>query len=212
MIQRFEDEYPETKIPDLPLATSPPETSRITSLGSNMADASVLSASLDSNHLSHVASSEDYMDAEENNEDPHSIHLNRTTSESSMAAKAYTNEEGRMHRFGQGMRRELLRPTGMNDYAHGTSESDEPEPGHLAKLRKTLEEFEGEEIRERVEREGGEKVIRELGVSAKELAMLEREDPEGFEKFKGAQLMAALNSGVGWDEAQRMVGDVNGTK
>ena len=211
MIQRFEDEYPETKIPDVPLATSPPETSRITSLGSSIADASVLSASLDSNHLSLVASSDDNMNAEENNENPHS-NLNRTTSETSLAAKAYTNEEGRMHRFGQGIRRELLRPTGTNDFAHGTSESDELEPGHLNKLRRTLEELEGEEIRERVEREGGQKVMRELGVSAKELAMLEREDPEGFERFKGAQVMALLNSGVGWDEAQRMVGDVNGSK
>ena len=115
-----------------------------------------------------------------------------------------------MHRFGQGMRRELLRPTGMNDYAHGTSESDEPEPGHLAKLRKTLEELDGNELRERVEREGGEKAIRDLGVSAKELAMLEREDPEGFERFKGAQVMAALNSGVGWEEARKMGGDGDG--
>ena len=179
-----------------------------------MADASVLSASVESNDLSQIPSSEDYLDANDKNEDSHAIKLSRTSSNTSLAAKAYTDEEGRMHRFGQGIRREVLKPTGMTDYVHGTSENDAPEPEHLAKLRKTLEEFEGKEIRERVEREGGEKVIRDLGVNAKELAMLEREDPEGFERFRGAQLMAALNSGQlsgrKLEEVERGIGEGEG--
>jgi hypothetical protein len=205
MIQRFEDEYPESKIPPMPIATQRPETSDLTSLGPNLADASVLSASVGSDTLAQVPSSEEYM-AAENEEESYGIKMSRTSSNTSLAAKAYTNEEGRMHRFGQGMRREVLRPTGMTDYAHGTFDTDPAEPSHLAALRKTLEELQGEEIRERVEREGGEKVIAELGVSARELRELEEEDPEGFEKFKGARFAMALNSGSSWEEAMREVG------
>ena len=85
-----------------------------------------------------------------------------------------------MLRFGQGLRREVLRPTGVNDNLHGTSENDAPEPEHLVKLRKALEGIGGEEIRKRVEAEGGENVVRELGLNAEELRRLEEEDPEGF--------------------------------
>lgn len=206
MIQRFEDEYPDTKIPPLPTATSRPEGSDLTSLGHGMADASLLSTSAGSSTLAQVASSEDYNNAEEAHQEPHSVKMNRSGSNTSLAAKAQTEEEGRMHRFGQGMRREVLRPTGMTDYAHGTFIDDDPEPEHLAALRKTLEGLGGMEIKDRVEREGGEKVIRELGVSARELKLLEAEDPDGFERFKGAQFAMALNGGMGWDEAKQYVG------
>jgi hypothetical protein len=209
MIQRFEDEYPESKIPPMSIATARPETSDLTSLGPNLADASVLSASVGSDTLAQVPSGEEYIAAEEGDREDtreNGIKMSRTSSNTSLAAKAYMNEEGRMHRFGQGMRREVLRPTGMTDYAHGTFESDAPEPSHLATLRKTLEELQGEEIREKVEREGGEKVIRDLGVSARELRELEEEDPEGFEKFKGARFAMALNSGRSWEEAMTEVG------
>ena len=155
----------------------------------------MLSASVDSNSLAQVPSIEDYMDSEEKNGDPHQIRLSRTASNTSLAARAYTEEEGRMHRLGQGIRREVLKPTGVTDYAHGTREDGPPEPEHLAVLRSRFEELRGEEIRERVERDGVDKVLEEIGANAQELAQLQDEDTEAFEAFKNAQLAAAINSG-----------------
>lgn len=169
MIQRFEDEYPETKIPSLPSST-PPQTS--TSLSSSMADTSQLSASLESNGLYKVPSPEDDAFEPDPSDERYAIKLNRTPSNTSLASRAFTEEEGRMHRFGQSMRREVLKPTGTDDYEHGTSIDDTPEPAYIAALRARLETFRGEEIRQKVEQEGVDNVIRRLGINAQELMML----------------------------------------
>lgn len=99
-----------------------------------------------------------------------------------------------MHRFGQGMRREVLRPIGTDDALHGTSVNDAPESPHLAALRRKLDAFSGEAIREEVEKKGIDRVIKELGINAQELASLERDDPDGFKKLKDAQVAAAMNT------------------
>ena len=195
MIQRFEDEYPETKIPPLPPSEDLNGDVKDT-LGSSLADESVLSASAtDDTSLSQIPSSEDYIDADQENRDPISIKMSRTPSNTSLAAKAYTNEEGRMLKFGQSLRREVLKPTGMTDHLHGVY-ADEVEPEHLAKLRERLEDFKGDEIRQRVLREGSQKVIDDVGMSAKELAVLRQEDPEGWKTFADSQLAAQLNMNV----------------
>lgn len=124
-----------------------------------------------------------------------------------------------MHRFGQGMRREVLKPIGTDDALHGTSTSDLPESPHLAALRVRLENLSGEALREQVEHDGVENVIKELGLSARELATLEKDDPEGFAKLKNAQVTAAMNNRlvnqqvtIGGDgqQQQRRQGDSRG--
>jgi hypothetical protein len=185
IIQRFEDEYPETKVPDLP--SSVPKLDDANA-GTSLADASIVSASVGSNTLEQVASAEEYLQGEENGEDPIRLKLARTPSNQSLAARAYTDEEGRMHRFGQGVRREVLRQSEMTD--------GEPlDPAHLAEIRARYDDFKGEEIRERVEQEGADSVLKSLGVNAKELSVMQREDPEGFEVFKNSQIAAQINSG-----------------
>ena len=193
MIQRFEDEYPETKI----AYASPPNANGMPSPDPSMGDASLLSGSFDSNGLMKLNSAEEYFPAEgESPADPYSMKLSRTSSNPSLAAKAYTNEEGRMLRFGQTMRRDILKPTGMDDALHGTSQYDDPEPAHLAALRAKLEKMTGEDVRSKVERQGSDSVIRELGINAQELLMLQKEDPEGFEAFRNSQLAAQINAGM----------------
>lgn len=188
MIQRFEDEYPETKA----AAHSSPTANGAASPDPSVADASILSGSIDSNGLAKVTSEEEYFPKQA---DSSGIKLLRTNSNTSLVSKAITDEEGRMHRFGQTMRREVLKPTGLDDNLHGTSRDDNPEPEHLAALRAKLEEIRGDDIRIRVEREGADKVIEELGVNAQELRALALEDPEGFEAFRNSQLAAQINSG-----------------
>ncbi len=99
-----------------------------------------------------------------------------------------------MHRFGQEFRRKIMKPTGTLDYEHGTTTEDEPESAHVAELRARLEEFTGDELKDKVEQHGVDHVITELGFSMQELGMLEKSDPEGYEKFKQAQMAAELNT------------------
>ncbi|KIX05557.1 uncharacterized protein Z518_06429 [Rhinocladiella mackenziei CBS 650.93] len=193
MIQRFEDEYPETKV----ASTSPPITNSIPSPDPSLPDPSLLSGSVDSDGLMKMTSAEEYFPADaESSKDPYALKLSRTSSNTSLAAKAYTDEEGRILRFGQTMRREVLKPTGVDDALHGTSRYDEPEPPHLAALRAKLEEVRGEDIRAKVEKDGVDNVIRELGLNAQELLMLREQDPEGFEAFRDSQLAAHFNAGL----------------
>jgi hypothetical protein len=200
IILRFEQEYPETKVVPLP---SPPDRRNVfdfhqppgsSSLHSSAADTSLLSGSVDSNGVTRVLSSEEAFDGELEDTDPHALHLARNGSTASVAAKAQMQEEGQMHRFGQKFRREIMRPTGMLDYEHGTTSEDAPEPAHMAKLRAHLEQYSGEAYRKEVEEKGVDKVIAELGFNMEELRTLEKQDPEGFEKFRLAQLAAEINT------------------
>jgi hypothetical protein len=81
----------------------------------------------------------------------------------------------------------------MLDYEHGTTTEDEPEPAHVAKLRAQLEQYPGETLRKEVGEKGVDRAIKELGFNMEELRVLEEQDPEGFEKFRQAQLAAELN-------------------
>jgi hypothetical protein len=188
MIQRFEDEYPETKVP----STLPSALNGMPSPDPSV-DASILSASVDSNGMIKLTDSEEYFPPEP--KDDFAVRLTRTPSNTSLASKAITNEEGRMHRFGQTIRREVLKPTGIDDNLHGTRATDS-DPPHLAVLRDKLEELRGEDIRYRVEKEGADNIIRELGVNAQELLALQEQDPEGFNAFRESQLAAQINAGL----------------
>ncbi len=188
MIKRFEDEYPETKL----ASTSPPTANGLSPDPS--LDPSILSASYDSNGATKMTDPEEYFPSGSPPSDDLAAKLSRTPSNTSLAAKAFTNEEGRMHRFGQSIRREVLKPTEIDDHLHGSHESDS-DPPHLAALRAKLEEMRGEDIRFRVEKEGADNIIRELGVNAQELLTLKEQDPEGFEMFKKSQLAAQINAG-----------------
>ncbi|KAJ9614539.1 Microtubules assembly and stabilization protein [Cladophialophora chaetospira] len=188
MIKRFEDEYPETKL----TSSSPPTANGMPSPDPSM-DASMLSASIDSNGGMKSMNADGYFPQAEEAKDDYAAKLTRTSSNTSLA-KAITDEEGRMHRFGQSIRREVLKPTEMDDHLHG-SHSTDSDPPHLAALRAKLEEMQGEDIRFRVERDGADNVIRQLGINAQELLSLKEEDPEGFEVFKKSQLAAQINAG-----------------
>jgi hypothetical protein len=199
IILRFEQEYPEAKLDPLP---SPPDRRNVfdfhqppgsSPLGPSPANVSQPSGSVNSNGISHTLSSEAAVDAELEDNDPHVVHLTRNGSNASLAAKAQIQEEGQMHRFGQQFRRELMRPTGMLGYEHGTPGEGGPEPAHVAKLRAQLEEYPGEAYRKEVEEKGVDRAIKELGYNMEELRMLKEQDPEGFETFRQAQLAAELN-------------------
>ena len=91
-----------------------------------------------------------------------------------------------MHRFGQRIRRDILRPETL-DYTHGTT-GDEVEPNHLQKLRTKLEALHGTEIRDKVHGLGPEAAFEAIGVTVEELRALETEDPDGYAEARLAAL------------------------
>lgn len=208
MIQRFEDEYPECKLP------APPSESWTSStvqadLDSSYGDKSILSASAETNGLNRTSSDGEAFD--DADEEPYALKLSRTPSNTSLASKALTHEEGRMHRFGQSVRREIAlahnTPTADDDNPNSnsqttltmtTDEERSAEASRLRDLQERLANMRGEEIaqfREHCYSEGVDKALKYLGVTAQELLEMERSDPEAFERFRESQVAARFNAG-----------------
>ncbi|KAI9814897.1 MAG: hypothetical protein M1832_005625 [Thelocarpon impressellum] len=182
MILRFEAEYPECRIPR---ATEVPQAE--ISPSSSLESSSVLSASP-------PVPSTDASALDDSDDEPGQPRLKRRDSDVSLASRAQLNEEGRMHRFGQQVRRDLLRPQSL-DHAHGTT-GMETEPEHLQALRERLEHLESDKIREMVVSRGAEAVLEYLGTSSEELQRLAQQDPERFEKCRQAHLWTERNGGA----------------
>ena len=81
-----------------------------------------------------------------------------------------------MHRFGQRLRRDVLRPETL-DYAHGTT-GEETEAQHLKELRDRCDSLTGEDIRGAYAEVGMEGLLDKLGTTAEELRELHERDPE----------------------------------
>ncbi|MCJ1384166.1 hypothetical protein MMC17_007282 [Xylographa soralifera] len=184
MIQRFEDEFPECRL--RPLKPSPSVDDTLSESGSLPSSFTnpFNSEGTDETSLTTV-------DPTEDDEKVVRVPMSRQHSDVSLASRFLTQEEGQMHRFGQQIRRDILRPE-LQDFAHGTT-GTEVEPQHLQKLRQRLEAMDGAEIKDRVALLGSEAVLRELGATAEELLFLEQQDPEGFEKFKEAYIVGQQN-------------------
>ena len=181
MIQRFEDEYPETRLqppaphvdtestpmsPEcVPLDNSSPEDYRTESFCSDAEEITGANGTL-------------------------RVPISRHNSDVSLASRQ-AQEEGRMHRFGQRMRREILRPQTL-DHAHGTTGEEEPEAEHLRELRLGLENYPGDEIRQKLSELGPEGLFKAIGTTAEELKALGEQDP----RIREARLMELYNNGL----------------
>lgn len=143
MIRRFEEEYPECRLP-LPAIPEPQETS--------------------SSNLSNIPSP--HLDLQDNpSYTLHSAEIKTVTrrgSEVSLASRSLGDEEGQMHRLGHFIRKEVLRPQ-TPDHLHGVT-GDEVDGDHVRRIRKAVESMDGNEIRRKVKESGGvEKVIERFG-------------------------------------------------
>lgn len=189
MIKRFEDEYPETRLPSAiasPPLPSPTEIEAALTLSRNDTNTSDPEPTpFDEGDPAHGSEDEDQ---------PETIRpmLSRHNSDVSLASRALNQEEGRMHRFGQQFRREILKPE-QADHVHGTT-GLEDQPRHLQLLRAMVEGLGGEEIQDRINDQGPDAVIEELSNEASVLReRLMEQDPEGWEKFRESQEAAARN-------------------
>jgi hypothetical protein len=189
MIKRFEDEFPETRLPVM--LTSPPllDMNQVSPVGS---------LELGAQGDAHISDTEP-AHLEEPMEEPVSDNesnlrpmLSRHNSDVSLASRALSQEEGRMHRFGQQFRRDILKPEG-EDHEHGTTGREET-PAHLQMLRGMVEGLGGEEIKNKIMTQGHEAVLEELNNEASLLReQLKEQDPEGWVKFVESQEAAQRN-------------------
>ena len=191
MIQRFEDEYPECRLPKSPTqeqtSDSPSNHSRSSSPSLDT------SADITTPNTAPFAGDDEDEDADIDLPAPSSQNA-RHNSDVSLASRALGQEEGEIHRLGQRVRRDILRPETL-DYAYSPTPPEAPEAEHLSALRTRIEELGGGEIRDKVAHEGWEAVMQEIGANAEELKQLKEGNPSEWLRFREAQLAAQQNMG-----------------
>ncbi|KAL2364907.1 hypothetical protein RJZ56_002169 [Blastomyces dermatitidis] len=198
MIQRFEDEFPDTRLStDSDARDTLPQRTPSQSSAGESAERSKLddSANLDAIQLSQSPDQDQYPDAAIDDEDGdrYAIRLSRTSSNTSLHSKALTSEEGRVHRFQQHVRRDIL-STDLE--AEPDTPSQGPDETQIHALREKLERLRSSEMQSRIELVGPDKALEELGANMEELLALRERDPESFESFKASQIAAQINAGL----------------
>ncbi|KAK5745696.1 Microtubules assembly and stabilization protein [Elasticomyces elasticus] len=183
MVSRFEEEYPETRLSSAGSAAlgAPSYPSR----GSSMAPSdgkTDLSINTQLTEFTSTSVSDDEDDLDQAIRPPSAI--SRHGSEVGLASRALSLEEGRLHRLGQHLRREVIdSPATMTA----------PETERIKKLGEKLEAISGAELKNVVENEGWESILRRVGGNYDDLRALQEQDPEGFEQFKESQRLARMN-------------------
>lgn len=108
----------------------------------------------------------------------------------SLHARAMTSEEGHVHRLGQNLRRDILNPP------EGQGDGDQNDDAHLAALREKLERLHEQQSSSPFDSAEAEQAFEKLGSTVDELWAAQRQDVEGFERFKQSQIAAQINSGL----------------
>lgn len=181
MIKRFEDEFPETRLQsDEAEPTKVGTESQISPVGS-MDLANITDDQRSDNEQAIVdgnGSDDDYVVRPV---------LSRHNSDVSIASKALSQEEGRMHRFGQKFRRDIINAP---EEKAGNGDNDE----HIRFLRAMVDDVGGEELQKQLQDGGHERVLQELNNEASTLRrQLIDSDPEGWKKFVESQEAAQRN-------------------
>ncbi|RAK98645.1 putative cell wall biogenesis protein Mhp1 [Aspergillus ibericus CBS 121593] len=187
MIQRFEDEYPETRI--VP-QTMPSYAIHDTS-SQNSGDDGWNGPALDSNQQNAINTDAEVAVDEE--EDQYAVRLSRASSITSLHSRAMTSEEGHVHRLGQGIRRDFLRPS--LDQADDDMTAFSFDESHMAALRDKLDRLHEEQTHSHFEGAGADRALEDLGTTVEELWAARKHDTETFEKFRQSQIAAQFNSG-----------------
>jgi hypothetical protein len=188
MIQRFEDEYPETRIspqaegvPSVPAPDTISQHSGEDGTGSITAGGNMTNSQLDENG------------ADEEDGEQLAVRLSRASSMTSLHSRAMTSQEGHIHRIGQNLRRDFLKPSLVPD--DGDEEYDDSN-SHIAALRQKLDRLHDEQSLSQFNGFDTDKAFDQLGTTVDELWAAQQQDAEGFERFKQSQIAAQFNSGL----------------
>jgi hypothetical protein len=130
-------------------------------------------------------------------EEPRTIR-SRHNSDVSLAARALSLEEGRLHRLGHKVRTEIMnasRPSSAHsDRANMSGTMDMHNlPEHLVALREKYLTYSGEDLRQMAESVGWEKAFDAMVDNAAQLKQLQHDNPEEFARFRESQIAALKN-------------------
>lgn len=167
MISRFEEEYPDTRLPSAaPIAASDPSS------------------------RAPEAEPQPQPDDADPDEALKPPAMSRHNSDASLASRALTLEEGRLHRLGQHLRREVV------DLSPSDAPASPATAGQrrLDDLKERLESTPGDELGPLVEEIGWKAVLEKVGANLEDLRALQQQDPEGWEQFRDSQVKARLNA------------------
>ncbi|KAK5131069.1 hypothetical protein LTR08_001355 [Meristemomyces frigidus] len=202
MIQRFEEEYPETRLAPADASEPAPRPMPRMGLGvgsgSTMADrrrgrADLSVTTQGMEFAANGVSDDDEADAEA---DDGGLRpgMKRTGSEVSLAGRALSLEEGRLHRLGQSLRRGIIDSPVAAALPHDAEDTArQDEHARIKALGEKLEAISGIELKAIVEREGWPTVLRTVGANYDDLRRLQEQDPEGWEQLKESQIKARMN-------------------
>lgn len=211
MIQRFEEEFPDTRVAAANDNNTTPEERTNSSLASSFEASTSQNPSERAEALVHLPA-----DADEADDEALKPAMSRHNSDASLASRALTLEEGRLHRLGQHLRREVVdlappspggTPTPNSNGIAGSegaalpnaSSPSSPEAAaeshrqRLDVLKERLESTPGSELGPLVEEIGWKAVLEKVGANLEDLRALQEQDPEGWEQFRDSQLKARMN-------------------
>lgn len=187
MIKRFEDEYPETRLPSVSPSPSLPDSEQEATSPASPIDTTFTADGQNSD-------TEPSLIKAQNSDDEYNTIpvLSRHNSDVSLASKALSQEEGRMHRFGQKFRRDIIKAEDESG-----SPSPEERPVQLQRLRALIDGLGGDEVRKHVESGDQDAFLKELNNEASALRkLLSEADPEAWKKFVESQEVAERNKGA----------------
>lgn len=189
MIERFESEFPECRMPSsLPPAENP--------IPADHQAPSARPAAAHNTSYEEYPYEPDETPGDADQESRPGVPA-RHNSDVSLASRALGLEEGRFHRMGQSMRREVIdspRSTAPGDWAPWRNESQSAEESaRLRSFGEKIEAISGLELRKIVDQEGWDGLLKKVGGTYEDLRMLQEQDPEGFQLFKEAQEKARRN-------------------
>lgn len=188
MIQRFEEEYPDSRLAPGGLTAEP---------------AASMTSSFQSTFSSPFATGERAElvnvpgDVDDGEDDAIKPPMSRHNSDASLASRALTLEEGRLHRLGQHLRREIVdsTPTTVTPPSADGITTPAPTAGQqrLEILKERLESTPGNELGPLVEQIGWKAVLEKVGANLDDLRTLQEQDPEGWEQFRDSHMKARMN-------------------
>ena len=190
IIKRFEDQFPETRI--APRRTLPAAQETDSPSSEDLNSEPVIGTSLTNETGVGTETAADDEDV-----DHYDISLSRSSSMTSLHARAMTSEEGQVHRLSQNLRRDFLSPS-MAPPSNHLSSSSPADDSHILSLREKLEQLQLEQMVSggSFETVDGSKAIEGLGGTVDDLLDTQKWDAEAFARFKESQIAAQINSGV----------------
>ncbi|EEP79592.1 predicted protein [Uncinocarpus reesii 1704] len=193
MIQRFEDEFPDTRLP----AGTDSTTDANSALEFSVHSADQADKNSDVDETVELSQSPENGPVGQDEQERYAVRLSRTSSNTSLHSRALTSEEGRVLRLGQRLSHDMLQSE--LDNSEDISQSPPPD---IAELRKKLERLRSSESDSQFElclREDPDmqKTLQGLGPSSLEdLVELQKQDPDALAEFKESQIVALINAGL----------------